>query len=95
LTAVAFVLVALVEHWNDHFWVPLVRVGLDSLSITTLIAIGAGAVSFGGLPVCPHVQISATYAAALDTYSHVIPGVQEEAAAAIDAAFANALDKRG
>ena len=27
----------------------------------------------------------------LDTYSHVIPGMQEEAAAAIDAAFGTAL----
>jgi integrase len=30
----------------------------------------------------------------LDTYSHVLPGMQEEAAAAIDAAFSAALDKR-
>jgi integrase len=29
----------------------------------------------------------------LDTYSHVIPGMQEGAAAAIDAAFGTALDK--
>ncbi len=29
----------------------------------------------------------------MDTYSHVIPGMQEEAAAAIDAAFGMALDK--
>jgi integrase len=29
----------------------------------------------------------------LDTYSHVIPGMQEEAAAAIDAAFSAALEK--
>ncbi|MCC2654528.1 MAG: integrase/recombinase protein, partial [Microvirga sp.] len=29
----------------------------------------------------------------LDTYSHVIPGMQEEAAAAIDAAFGAALEK--
>jgi integrase len=29
----------------------------------------------------------------MDTYSHVIPGMQEEAAAAIDAAFGTALDK--
>lgn len=31
----------------------------------------------------------------MDTYSHVIPGMQEGAAAAIDAAFGAALDKRG
>jgi integrase len=30
----------------------------------------------------------------LDTYSHVVPGMQEEAAAAIDAAFGAALNKR-
>ena len=30
----------------------------------------------------------------MDTYSHVIPGMQEEAAAAIDAAFGAALNKR-
>ena len=30
----------------------------------------------------------------MDTYSHVIPGMQEEAAAAIDAAFDTALNKR-
>ncbi len=29
----------------------------------------------------------------LDTYSHVIPGMQEEAAAAIDAAFSAALER--
>ena len=29
----------------------------------------------------------------MDTYSHVIPGMQEGAAAAIDAAFGAALDK--
>ena len=29
----------------------------------------------------------------MDTYSHVIPGMQEGAAAAIDAAFGTALDK--
>jgi hypothetical protein len=29
----------------------------------------------------------------LDTYSHIIPGMQEEAAAAIDAAFNAALDR--
>ena len=29
----------------------------------------------------------------MDTYSHVIPGMQEEAAAAIDAAFGTALNK--
>jgi len=29
----------------------------------------------------------------MDTYSHIIPGMQEEAAAAIDAAFGTALDK--
>jgi hypothetical protein len=28
------------------------------------------------------------------TYSHIIPGMQEEAAAAIDAAFGAALNKR-
>jgi hypothetical protein len=32
----------------------------------------------------------------MDTpYSHIIPGMQEEAAAAIDAAFGAALNKRG
>jgi integrase len=36
-----------------------------------------------------HSRIALT----LDTYSHVIPGMQEEAAAAIDAAFGAALNK--
>ena len=30
----------------------------------------------------------------MDVYSHVIPGMQQEAAAAIDAAFGTALNKR-
>ena len=37
-----------------------------------------------------HSRITLT----MDTYSHVIPGMQEEAAAAIDAAFGAALNKR-
>jgi len=36
-----------------------------------------------------HSRVSLT----LDTYSHMLPGMQEEAAAAIDAAFGTALDK--
>jgi integrase len=36
-----------------------------------------------------HSRIALT----MDTYSHVFPGMQEEAAAAIDAAFSAALDK--
>jgi integrase len=31
----------------------------------------------------------------LDTYSHVMPNMQADAAAAINAAFQQALDKRG
>ena len=34
-----------------------------------------------------HSRVSLT----LDTYSHMLPGMQEEAAAAIDAAFGNTL----